>query len=31
MFNDNTTEFTAGDVVDALEAILIHHRANDAS
>ena len=31
MFNDNTTEFTAGDVVDALEAILIHHRANDAA
>ena len=31
MFNDNTTEFTAGDVVDALEAILVHHRANDAS
>lgn len=31
MFNDNTTAFTAGDVVDALEAILIHHRANDAS
>ena len=31
MFNDNTTEFTAADVVDALEAILIHHRANDAS
>jgi hypothetical protein len=31
MFNDNTTEFTAADVVDALEAILVHHTANDAS
>jgi len=29
MFNDNTTAFTAGDVIDALEAILVHHRAND--
>jgi len=31
MFDNATGTITAGDVIDALEAVLIHHRANDAS
>lgn len=31
MFDDASGTVTVGDVIDALEAILIHHRANDAS